>query len=78
MISAIEKGNSLVHMFLHNRLACETRTKIFYEPLPRCQTKTMSPVNKIVKVKLKEVIMDGEVMYLCLLACWQFQEASPP
>ena len=68
LISAIDKGKSLAHKFVHNRLACETKTKSFYDPVPRCQTKTMSSGTKTVKVKSKEVIMEGEIMYLRLLA----------
>ena len=68
MISALAKGKYTAEKFVRERLATQTRSKSFYDPVPRCSTKTMTKLRKSVKVKSKDVLMDGEIMYLRLLA----------
>ena len=46
----------------------EKPQKGFYDPLPKANVKTMSDMQKTVIVKAKSVVMNGEVMYLCLFA----------
>ena len=46
----------------------EKPQKSFYEPLPKANVKSMADMQKTVIVKAKSVVMNGEVMYLCLFA----------
>ena len=43
-------------------------SKSFYEPLPKCNIKTMKSSKQTVKCKSKEIAINGEEMYLRLLA----------
>lgn len=57
---------------VHERLASSTPKSLF-DPMPRSNIKTMSEMNKKVKVKAKNVSVNGEVMYLCLLDVNSFE-----
>ena len=46
----------------------EKPQKSFYDPLPKANVKSMADMQKPVIVKAKSVVMNGEVMYLCLFA----------
>lgn len=69
---ALQKGASQAKSFVKERLVKEEDqekpNKSLYDALPRSNVKTMTDMKKSVKVKAKNVSMNGEVMYLRLLA----------
>lgn len=71
LLGALAKGSTMLSKFVQERLAPEeggTPRKSFFDPLPRSNVKTMSELNKTVKVHNKNISLNGEVMYLRLLA----------
>ena len=50
--------------------------KSFYDPLPKSGVKTMADMQKTVRVKSNNVAINGEVMYLRLLAVNAFKKSS--
>ena len=71
LIQALDKGGILASKFVSERLVHtegEAPQKSFYVTLPRSNVKTMSDMNKTVKVRSKTLSVPGEVMYLRLLA----------
>ena len=46
----------------------EAKRKSFYDPLPKSNVKTMSDMNKTVKIRAKNFSLSGEATYLRLLA----------
>ena len=52
----------------------EKPQKSFYNPLPKANVKTMTNMQKTVKFMSKTVVMNGEVMYLSLLAVKSFKK----
>ena len=51
MISALAKGKHTANKLVRERLTTQTHSKSFYDPVPRCSTKTMTKLRKAVKVK---------------------------
>ena len=71
LIGALDKGSTMALNFVQDRLIPEQGgkpRKSLYDPIPRSNVKTMSDMNKSVKVHNKNVSLNGEVMYLRLLA----------
>lgn len=72
MISCLEKGAAAAKKFDAERLVPaegqQTPKRSFYDPLPRSKMKTMSDMQKTARINTKNVSMNGEVMYLRLMA----------
>ena len=71
LISSLDKGQELVEKFVEERCVVQEdgkTQKSFYAPLTRSRVKTMSDMNKTISVKGKKVGMNGEAMYVRLLA----------
>ena len=70
--SALQRGASMAASFVQERLVMDPHLgkplKSLYDPLRRSNVKTMGEMKKSVKVRAKNVSMNGEVMYLRLLA----------
>ena len=78
LLDALDKGSEMAHSFMKERfikLGGQNKPqKSFYDPLPKANIKTMADMQKTVKVKAKNVVMNGEVMYLRLLAVNSFKK----
>ena len=72
MGNALVKGATMASAFIADRLilpeGADTPKKSLYDPISRSTIKTMSDMRRKVKVHHKDVTIDGEVMYLRLLA----------
>ena len=72
MIGALDRGMDIAEQFVRERLVVPNGdakpSKSLYATLKKSNVKTMTDMKKKVKVKNKEVCMNGEVMYLRLLA----------
>lgn len=60
----------MMNTFLRERLIGTENgeRKSLYDPLSRSNVKTMSSMKQTARIKKKDVSMDGEVMYIRLLA----------
>ena len=70
LLGALDKGDTLGKTFVAERL-CNRESesfKSFYAPLPRTGILTMTQMRKKVKIGGKKVTMDGQQMYMRLLA----------
>ena len=78
LLDALDKGNEMAKTLMKERFikveGQEKPRKSFYDPLPKPNVKTMADMQKTVKVKTKSVVMNGEVMYLRLLAVNSFKK----
>lgn len=72
LLGAHDKGTSMAETFVSERLEIhegeEKPLKSFYDPMPRCNIKTMAEMNKTITIHDKRVTLKGEVMYLRLMA----------
>ena len=71
IVNCLDKATERVDTFVAERLMPddnESPHKSFYVTLPRSNTKTMSEMQRKVKVNDKVIAMDNEVMFLRLLA----------
>ena len=64
---ALDKRAQMADKFVSERLAPDS-PKSFYDPLARSNIKTMTDMRKKVKIRSKHISINGEVMYLRLLA----------
>ena len=67
MMGALEKGKTSAEKFVSERLVETTSSKSFYDPVLRCNIKTMGTMNKSVRIRSKDVCLDADTMYLRLL-----------
>ena len=72
LCGALDKGADMAEKFVSERFIVPdgkaATKKSFYDTLPRSNVKTMSEMHKPVRVNNRNVTMNGEVMYLRLLA----------
>ncbi|MCG7875887.1 MAG: hypothetical protein N0C90_06120 [Candidatus Thiodiazotropha endolucinida] len=73
MVNALDTGASMLTKFVRERLVepsteADRGKKSLYDILPRSNVKTTTGMKRSVKVKKRAVTMDGEIMYLRLLA----------
>ena len=80
LVSALEKGNKMAEKFVTERLVPNekgTTSKSFYDTLSKPDIKPMSDMKKTVRIKKKNVQIEGEVMYLRLLAINGIKKVPP-
>jgi hypothetical protein len=72
MGNALSKGANMASAFISDRFitpqGADVPKKSLYDAIPRSGIKTMSDMRRKVRVCYKDVTIDGEVMYLRLLA----------
>ncbi len=72
MTTCLERGMKLAQAFIEDCLVCgesqERPFKSFYDPVSRSGIKTFSNMKKKISVHTKHISMDGEMMYLRLMA----------
>ena len=72
MTNALSKGATMAKSFIAEHfIVCEGENipkKSLYDPIPRSNIKTMANMHQKVKVKYKDVTLDGEVMYFAINA----------
>ena len=80
LLDALDKGSEMTQSFMKERFikleGQDKPQKSFYDPLPKANIKTMADMQKTVKVKDKNVVMNEEVMCLRLLAVNSFKKVS--
>ena len=71
LAGALDRGAQMASNFVNEQLVSErdeNTGKSFYDPLQRSNVRTMSEMNKSVKVRAKNISLSGEATYLWLLA----------
>ena len=68
LTKALDKGEVLLQTFVADCLMPSAENELpkvsFYDRLPQSGVETMTSMNKTVKLKGRDVAVDGEVMYL--------------
>ena len=76
LLKALDKGSQVATDFIKQHLLRSEDGmphKSFYDPLPKSGIRTMTEMQKTVRVQSKIVTINGEVMYLRLLAMDTFK-----
>lgn len=74
-----DTGKRMLHSFVQERLICEQdqeTSKEFFDPLSRINIKIMKSLKSTVKAKSKDLQINGEEMYLRLLAIKYFYKCT--
>ena len=77
LLKALDKGSKMAADFIKQRLIPSEDGmphKSFFDPLPKSGIRTMAEIQKTVLVQSKNVTINGEVMYLRLLAMNTFKK----
>ena len=77
LVNSLDKGRQMASNFMKERLIPaddDKPPKSFYDPLPKSGVKTMADMQKTVREKSNNVTINGEVMYLRLLAVNAFKK----
>ena len=77
LLKAIDKNSQMATSFMKQRMIpSEDKMpfKSFYDPLPKSGIKTMTEMQKTVRIQSNSVTINGEIMYLRLLGMNSFKE----